>query len=366
MRCCKVKKILIMPFLTTKKLNPENQESPIHFLYKWLTPTKYFYRRNHFSYPVLTEKNFWLQVAGQVFQPRVFRYDELLSMPRKSLVIPLECAGNKRANFIPKVYGEQWEDGAISQGKWTGVPLKYILQIVGISSHAKEVVFEGADFGKKLGIDGSIPFERSLPIEKALHTDTIIAFQYNDKPLTLKHGFPLRLIVPNWYGMASVKWLHKITIIQHAFTGPFQTDDYVYYPHKDSDKDSLPVTILNVNSTIQQPINQSILTTGTHTIQGIAWTGWGIITEVQISFDKGETWHNAALNCLPHEDYSWIYWSYQWQIEKKGEYSIYSRAKDSEGRIQPLFSFWNRKGYGYNAVSKVNVKIEEEPSPHCH
>ncbi|WP_458414253.1 sulfite oxidase [Schinkia sp. CFF1] len=353
-----MKKKWISPYFTTKSLNPENQESPIHFLYKWQTPTEYFYRRNHFPYPVLSERNFWLQVVGEVSQPISIRYDELPSMPIKTLLIPLECAGNKRANFNPKVYGEQWEDGAISQGKWTGVPLKYILQKAGISSNVKEVIFEGTDFGTKPTLHGSIPFVRSLPIEKALHMDTIIAFQYNDHPLTLKHGYPMRLVVPNWYAMASVKWLRKITAINHTFSGPFQTDDYVYYPYKSSDKDKLPVTIMNVNSTIQKPKNYSILNTGTHQIKGIAWTGKGFITEVQVSFDKGETWRQATINKIPQEQYSWINWSFEWKVDKKGEYTIYARAKDSEGRIQPLAPFWNRKGYGYNAVAKVDVKFE--------
>ena len=191
-------------------------------------------------------------------------------MPSKSLIVPLECAGNQRANFNPKVYGEQWEEGAISQGKWTGVPLKDILEKAGLSQNAQEIVFEGADFGKKPGIHENIPFERSLPLEKALHPDTIIAFQYNDRPLTYKHGYPFRLIVPNWYAMASVKWLSKIKVIDDAYKGPFQTDDYVYYPHKDHDRDKFPVTTLNVNSIIQKPIHLSILNTGVHEINGIS------------------------------------------------------------------------------------------------
>ena len=348
----------MIPFLTTKSLHPENQESPIHFLHKWQTPIKYFYRRNHFPYPLLTQHHFWIQISGQVHQPRFFHYNEILSMPSKSLVVPLECAGNQRANFNPKVYGEQWEEGAISQGKWTGVPLKDILEKAGLSQNAQEIVFEGADFGKKPGIHENIPFERSLPLEKALHPDTIIAFQYNDRPLTYKHGYPFRLIVPNWYAMASVKWLSKIKVIDDAYKGPFQTDDYVYYPHKDHDRDKFPVTTLNVNSIIQKPIHLSILNTGIHEINGITWTGHGRITEIQLSFDKGKTWKNAKLHSLLNQDYAWSSWSYIWKVEEKGEYTIYSRARDSSGYIQPLTPFWNRKGYGYNAVSMIAVKVE--------
>ena len=348
----------ILPFLTTKSLHPENQESPIHFLHEWQTPNQYFYRRNHFPYPLLTQHHFWIHISGLVHQPRFFHYSEILSMPSKSLIVPLECAGNQRAHFSPEVYGEQWEGGAISQGKWTGVSLKDILEKAGLSQNAKEIVFEGADFGQKPGIHEKIPFARSLPIEKALHPDTIIAFQYNDRPLTFKHGYPFRLIVPNWYAMASVKWLSKIKVVDDAFKGPFQTDDYVYYPYKDHNRDKFPVTILNVNSIIQTPIHLSILNTGVHEIKGIAWGGHGSITELQLSFDKGKTWKYARLESLQNEDYAWSRWSYIWHVEKKGEYTIYSRAKDSSGATQPLTPLWNRKGYGYNAVSKVTVKVE--------
>lgn len=348
----------VIPYLITKSLNPENQESPIHFLTKWQTPTKYFYRRNHFPYPYLTQANYWLQITDHLGQPSFFHYLELLSMPSKSLLVPIECAGNKRANFTPSIYGEQWEAGAISQGKWRGVPLSYLLEKVGLSKNTQEIVFEGADFGKRTDRQDMVHFERSLPLDKALHPDTIIAYQYNDKPLSFKHGYPLRLIVPNWYGMASVKWLHKIKIIEHNFQGPFQTVDYVYYPNKSDDEDKWPVTIVNVNSTIQQPLNLSILHTGIHKIEGIAWTGQGRITEVQLSFDKGKTWQNTKLESLPSESYAWSRWSFNWKVEKAGEYTINSRAMDSNGRIQPLTAFWNRKGYGYNAVSKISLKIE--------
>jgi DMSO/TMAO reductase YedYZ molybdopterin-dependent catalytic subunit len=346
----------IKPYLITKKLHPENQESPIHFLRSWATPSKYFYRRNHFPYPDLSQTSLWLQLGGQVSNPTFIHYNELLAMPAKSLIVPLECAGNKRSRFTPKVYGEQWEEGAISQGKWTGIPLRDVLKKAGVLQAAKEVVFEGADFGKKEDIDEIIPFKRSLPLEKAMHPDTLIAYQYNDQFLSYKHGYPLRLIVPNWYAMASVKWLRKIEVISGSFEGPFQTNDYVYYPRKKDDIGKKPVTLLNVNSTIQQPLDYSILDTGTHKIEGIAWSGDGKITDVQLSFDKGETWVKAQVSESRH--YSWVNWTYEWKADREGEYIIYSKATDSVGRSQPIKAFWNRKGYGYNAISKIHVKIE--------
>ncbi|MEQ6388175.1 sulfite oxidase [Bacillaceae bacterium S4-13-58] len=298
-----------------------------------------------------------MEISGQVSQPRFFNLNELLSMPRKSLLIPLECSGNKRAKFTPEVFGEQWQDGAISQGKWTGVPLTYLLELVGLTPNALEVLFQGSDYGNKPGKLEKFHFERSLPLEKALHPDTIIAFQYNDIPISFKHGYPLRLIVPNWYAMASVKWLNRIKVIDHHFTGPFQTEDYVYYPDKDSDVGQFPVTTINVNSIIQQPLDLAILETGTHTIQGIAWSGLGPISEVELSFDQSETWIKASLHPLSNQKYVWSKWSYEWKVSQKGEYTIYVRARDSIGRVQPITPFWNRKGYGYNAVSHIKVKV---------
>lgn len=348
----------VKPYLITRSLQPENQESPIHFIKNMETPVHYFYRRNHFPYPVLNQYNYWLQIIDGHAKKRYLHLSELLAMPSKTLTVPLECAGNKRAKFSPKVYGEQWEEGAISQGQWTGVPLRDLLKETNITMEAQEIVFEGADHGKKTGYDGVIPFKRSLPLEKALHPDTLVAYQYNDQPLSVKHGHPFRLIVPNWYAMASVKWLQKISIINHEFSGPFQTEDYIYYPNQNNDQGKVPVTTLNVNSTIQQPLDYSILKSGTHKVEGIAWTGQGNIKKVLISFDNGQTWTKANLSSSGDSVYSWIHWSLVCEFNNKGEYTILSKAIDSSGRVQPVSPYWNRKGYGYNAVSKVHVKVE--------
>lgn len=347
----------VKPYLITQSLQPENQESPIHFIKNMETPLHYFYRRNHFPYPTLNQYNYWLQVIDGHAKKRYIHLSELLTMPATTLTVPLECAGNKRAKFSPKVYGEQWEEGAISQGKWTGVPLRVLLKDTELPIATQEIVFEGADRGKKPGTEGIVPYKRSLPIEKALHPDTLVAYQYNDQPLSVKHGHPFRLIVPNWYAMASVKWLQRIEIINHKFTGPFQTEDYMYYPNKNNDQGKVPVTTVNVNSIIQQPVNYSILNSGTHKIEGIAWTGQGKIKEVQVSFDNGQTWTNANLSSSSESNYTWTDWSFVMEFNK-GEYTILSRGVDSSGRVQPPTPFWNRKGYGYNAIPKVHVKVE--------
>ncbi|WP_143414430.1 sulfite oxidase [Halobacillus massiliensis] len=345
------------PYLITRSVIPENQEMPVSFVEADRIKHELFYRRNHFPYPSLSSSSSWLPVNGALQRPTLFSMEDLSRFPSKTLKVALECAGNKRSFFEPKVFGEQWEKGAISQGYWTGVPLRDLLQYCGISSQAKEVVIEGYDEGKRPDTDQVHPFKRSLPFDKALHPDTLVAFQFNGEPLPYKHGQPLRLIVPQWYAMASVKWIKQITVTESSFEGPFQAIDYIYYPNKESNEGAFPVTTLNVNSTIQQPVNRDTLDTGEHTIKGIAWTGEGTITEVEISTNGGESWAPVLLERRPSA-YEWVSWTWQWPAYEKGEYTIMTRARDSAGRVQPMEAFWNRKGYGYNAVEQIEVKVQ--------
>ncbi|WP_026564984.1 sulfite oxidase [Bacillus sp. UNC41MFS5] len=343
--------------LITKKLVPENQETPIHFYHFDIVNEKLFYRRNHFPYPKFATSFYFLPIDGLVYTPKVFSLQEIYSFPSKTIKLVLECSGNKRELFKPKVFGEQWGKGAISQGIWKGVSLRFLLQYTGLLDTAKEIVFEGYDYGERPDSNQLFNFSRSLPIEKALDPDTIIAYEYNNHPIPFKHGYPLRLIVPGWYGMASIKWIKKISVIDNHFKGPFQTIDYVYYPNKENDNRKTPVTSINVNSTIQYPLNMQLMPTGIYEIYGIAWTGKGQITHVEISLDEGQTWNTCQLTSSS-EKYSWVRWKYKWDALKKGEYTIKSKATDSLGNIQPLDPMWNRKGYGYNAIDCIKVKIE--------
>lgn len=348
---------IVKPYLITRRLNPENQETPIQFIENDIIQTPLFYRRNHFSYPKLTFSNYFLPINGLVTSPLLLSMQHILQLPSKTIEVVLECSGNKRSLFEPKVFGEQWEKGAISQGIWKGVPLRTLLELSGIKIAAKEVVVEGYDFGERTDLDKAVSYTRSLPIEKALHPDTIIAYEHNNQPLPFKHGFPLRLIVPQWYGMASVKWIKQISVISSNFTGPFQSIDYKYYPNQDNDIGAHPVTTINVNSTIQKPLDMAILNTGNHVIKGIAWTGRGYITKVEISTDNGDTWIDVKI-VQSNSSYSWVAWTYDWKAAEKGIYTIMAKATDSHDRTQPLKPYWNRKGYGYNAVDHIKVKIE--------
>jgi DMSO/TMAO reductase YedYZ molybdopterin-dependent catalytic subunit len=348
---------IAQPFLLTKRLHPENQETPIHFVETASVSERLFYIRNHFAYPELSTDAWRLCVNGAVWRPTVFFYEQLLAMPAKTIQMTLECAGNKREYFEPPVYGEQWRDGAINQGSWTGVPLAYLFSQTGLQGGAMEAVFIGRDCGKRPDQHEIVPYSRSLPIAKALHPDTLIAYLYNGRPITYKHGYPMRLIVPGWYGMASVKWLQQITVIDHFFEGPFQSIDYNYYPQPDSDAGKNPVTTIRVNSIIQQPLDLAILPCGPQRMEGIAWTGTGEITKLEVSTDGGHTWQPARLERVASEPYAWTRWSLIWHAVP-GEHVIMARAYDSAGHYQPLLAAWNRKGYGYNAIAQARVKVE--------
>jgi DMSO/TMAO reductase YedYZ molybdopterin-dependent catalytic subunit len=180
----------------------------------------------------------------------------------------------------------------------------------------------------------------------------------NDQPIPFKHGYPLRLIVPQWYAMASVKWLRQITLVDQPFHGPFQSIDYVYYPDPVSDAGRKSVTTIRVNSLIQQPLDLQILDVGTHIVQGLAWSGAERIAKVEVSMNQGESWELATLYQDPHSPYAWTAWSYEWKTVTKGTYTLLSRATDFLGRTQPLQAEWNRKGYGYNAVFTTRVKVD--------
>lgn len=349
---------LLKPGLITHSLLPANQESPIHFLRDRITPDHLIYRRNHFRYPVLSKNAFLLPVTGEVLKPAAFSYEQLKSMPARTVVVPMECAGNRRAAFEPKVFGEQWRNGAVSQSVWKGVPLAGLLSFTGLTQSAREIVCTGYDVGMRTDSNKFVSYARSLPIAKALHADTIVAYEMNGNAIPLRHGFPMRLIVPQWYGMSSVKWLRSVQVIDHEFNGPFQTTDYNYYPDKSSDEGKQPVTVMNVNSIIQQPMDQAVLNTGIHYIEGVAWTGVGHITSVEISTDGGERWEPSLTWQRDDQPYGWSYWSYTWRALQPGEYKILSRARDSAGRVQPMQAMWNRKGYGFNAVYRIELKVE--------
>lgn len=339
-----------------RSIIPENQEFPMLSLSSWVTPANKHYIRNHFAYPTLPLNDWVLHIEGLVQRPVSLNYQTLFQFPQITLSVTLECAGNKRAYYHPKAKGDQWEQGAVSNALWTGVPLRTLLQVAGIMPQVREVIFEGMDAGERADLPGTFHFARSLPIEKAMHPDTLIALYMNGSPIPYKHGYPARLIVPNWYGMASVKWLSRIVAADQAFQGPFQSRDYVVYA---SETDSLrrPVTLMKVNSVISQPTDQAIVRRGKHFITGAAWSGHGIVKIVEISLDQGESWD--LVTWLDSEvTNSWRRWGWEWHVPVPGTYFIMVKATDVMGNSQPLQAAWNVKGYENNAIPHIQIYVE--------
>src|SRR5437588_11659314 len=205
---------------------PENSETPLESIRSWVTPNRLFFVRNHFEVPALELTGWRLHVGGCVAQAKTWSWDELGSLPERTVFATVECAGNGRSFLKPHVHGVQWGAGAIGHAEWTGVPLKAVLEQAGIKPGALEVLFEGWDSGSESDHPEEMCFARSLPLAKALHPDTLLAYRMNGELLEPVHGFPVRLFVPGWYGVASVKWLKRIEVLDRPFKGYFQTVKY--------------------------------------------------------------------------------------------------------------------------------------------
>ena len=337
--------------LVPLKPSPFNAESAIPVLEAPVTPTPSFYVRSNFAVPELEAGAFRLRVEGAVHKTIELSLDELKALGSRTVSTVMECAGNNRLQLAPLPSGEPWHAGAVSAGEWTGVPLRPVLERAGVKSGVVEILFEGADHGKPKDGPGDIPFARSLPLEKALHDDTLLVYAMNDAPLPRDHGAPLRLIVPQWYGMASVKWLRRIEAIAEPFTGYYQKNRYIY--SLAGGGTPAPVTTMRVKSLIVTPDEGATIASGPFTVRGKAWSGEGEIVKVEVAVDGGDDWREAKL--LPSDGgaYSWRSWEYEWVADVAGRRALRSRATDSRGNVQPEAPTWNKYGYGNNAVRPV-------------
>lgn len=333
-------------------------EMPMARLDSWITPVDLFFVRNHFAWPPSLELSEWrLRITGEVDRPLTLAYDEVLKLEAASLVNTMECAGNGRAFFEPKVPGVQWERGAVGTARFGGPRLSDLLRRAGIRSTARHVLFHGLDEPP-----GKAPhFERSIPVQKAMHPDTLLATSMNGRPLHKYHGFPLRSVVPGWVGAASVKWLSEIRVLSHEFDGFFMTKGYRFpnrpvAPHEDlRPEETRPLGALSVKSLITGPADGAMLKPGLHRVTGAAWAGEADVRQVEVSTDGGQTWQVAQL--APQQaKYAWRLWSFDWK-PRPGSYALVSRASDSFGRQQPLAPFWNPSGYLWNVADRVRIQV---------
>jgi anti-anti-sigma factor len=342
--------------MVVHRAHPLNCETSIPALIGGaVMPNRRFYVRNHFHIPQLDASSWRLNVAGQVERPLSLSLRDLMKMPSQAQFVTLECAGNGRSLLSPRVNGEKWNLGAVSTAEWTGVPLTEILDRAAIKTGASEVVFRGADSGTPDGKNESIRFERSLSIENAQTSDVLLAYAMNGEVLPIVHGYPVRVIVPGWYAVASVKWLVEIDVIDGAFGGHYQTASYFFESQRDEQLVREPISLQRVRSLITEPEPDSEVEVGELPIRGVAWSGAAPIARVEIRVGDG-LWQNARL-LGERRRYSWQGWEFIARLDRTESVAISARATDMAGRTQPESSEWNRLGYGNNAIQRVRVDV---------
>lgn len=333
-------------------------ESPVEYFNSWLTPVPHFFVRNHMHEPINFDREAWrLTIGGEVEKPITLTLPDIAKLPTHSVVNTLECAGNGRGLFRPQAPGVQWGKGAVGTARFSGPRLRDVLDRAGVKATAKHVMSHGLD-----EVPGKVPpFIRSIPLEKALDSDTLLATHMNGAPLPKHHGFPARVLVPGWVGSASCKWVTEIKVLDSEFAGTFMNPGYRFPNHPLQPGESIkpedmhPLTSLNVKSVIAGPLQNAKLKPGPVSVHGAAWAGEADVVKVEISTDGGSNWNAARLG-NDHAHYAWRLWSYAWRASP-GEHVIMSRATDSHGRTQPATPAWNPSGYLYNAYDQVKVHV---------
>jgi DMSO/TMAO reductase YedYZ molybdopterin-dependent catalytic subunit len=287
----------------------------------FITPNQRFFIRNHFNTPVIRAGDWKLSLSGLFHSSLEIGFQEILKLRRHSITVTVECAGNGVGG------------GAVSTATWTGVPLRELLTQAGIQPGVRFVRLAGCDQGRVETAGEQIPFARSIPLDKALHPDTILAFEMNGAPLPDEHGFPLRAIVPGWYGMDSVKWLVSVEALDRQDLTHFMTERYVATRLLAVGTERRPLSRMQVKSLITSPREGEQLPLRTYVIRGAAWAGESEISQVEVTAD-GRTWKRAELES-PLRPYCWVLWTFVWTPPAPGNYTVVARATDSRGITQP-------------------------------
>jgi len=347
--------------LITRVADPANLEFPFATLDSFLTPTESFYVRNHYDVPKLDARSYRLEVKGLVRRPLTLSLDDLRKLSATTRPLTLECAGNGRAMLNPKQKGVQWELGAVSTAEWSGVPLAAVLEMAGVAEEAVEVILDGADRGdpkKEIQPPPPVSFSRSLPLNKALRPEVMLAWAMNGKPLTVAHGYPLRAVVGGWYGMASVKWLTRVIVTREPYRGFDQTIDYAVWGRDEHGLDRLtPVAETDVKASIARPAAGETVPTGKlYRVHGAAWAGESEVSKVEVSADNGRSWAEATLLGKP-VPWCWRLWEWRWERPAAGAV-LMARATDRRGRVQPLQHDPRRRNYMISFVRPTSVLVQ--------
>jgi DMSO/TMAO reductase YedYZ molybdopterin-dependent catalytic subunit len=339
------------------RLAARNHGMPLEALRHDITPAGLHYLLIHYDIPEVDPAAFRLEVGGLVARPLSLSLDELRARPRVELPVTFECAGNGRARLSPRPVSQPWLTEAVGTAVWAGTPLAPLLEEAGVEDGAVEVLFTGLDRGVEGGVHQA--YERSLPLPDALGEDLLLAYEMNGEPLPAQHGFPLRLVVPGWYGMTNVKWLARIELLSEPFQGYQQAVAYRMYG--DDGEPGEPVTRMLPRSLMVPPGVPDFMTRERHLepgptlLRGRAWSGLAPIERVEASTDGGVTWTEAGLEPPPSKA-AWAGWSHEWNADP-GEYELCSRATDAAGNTQPVEPAWNLKGYANNEVDRLRVIV---------
>jgi DMSO/TMAO reductase YedYZ molybdopterin-dependent catalytic subunit len=338
-------------------------ETPIEALDSWLTPIDRFFIRSHFEAPAIEKWAPWhVRIEGLVAAPQTLTLDEI---KRRGAVVErpalLQCAGNGRSFFKPTIPGVPWAHGAIGQAEWTGIRLRELLEPMGLDGRARHVHIVSADLPPH---PKTPAYLRSLPIDRAMDSGTMVAWSMNGEALPWQHGGPLRLVVPGWTGNHWIKWVCGFVVSDVEAPGFYQRTGY-RMPLTPQPPDAVlkaeelaPVAELVVKSLICRPTPERKLVAGRSRIEGFAWTGpRRVVSRVDVQIDDGP-WVAATLDERVEAD-CWRGWRMDW-VAGAGKHTIAARATDSAGETQPATTPWNRSGYLWNGIQTVSVEVTEE------
>jgi DMSO/TMAO reductase YedYZ molybdopterin-dependent catalytic subunit len=338
---------------------PQELATPIEFYDRLLTPNDVFFVRSHFGPPALrTDRR--LLVHGLVEEPLDLSLPQLRKFPEVTVTAVLQCAGNSRASFSPPVPGVQWGHGAMGQATWTGVRLADVLAAAKVKPGARHVQLRGADVQPKPSVPA---FIRSIPLERALQKDTLLAYRMNGEPLPLAHGAPLRLVVPGWAGDSWLKWLIDVEVQEDEGQGFFMQKAYRYPKERVEPGASVPPEKMGpaqafpVRSLIARPLSGSTAKPGRQEIVGVAFSGKGTVTQVEVSVDGGSSWHPANLEGESGIG-RWQLFRYSFDTSRSGTYRAMARATDATGAVQPRDPMWNPSGYFWNGIHEVSWEVQ--------
>jgi len=339
------------------QLAARNHGLPLEALRYDVTPVGLHYLLIHYDIPAVDAAAWRLEVGGHVERPLSLTLDGLRAREQVELVATMECAGNGRARLDPHVVSQPWLHEAVGTGCWRGTPLRPLLDEARPRDGAVDVVFAGLDRGEEGGREQR--YERALTLDEALGADAVLAWELNAQPLPPQHGFPLRLVVPGWYGMTNVKWLAEIRVVAERFEGYQQ--DQSYRLRRDEGEEGEPITRMLPRALMVPPGIPEFLTrerrlpAGSCLLEGRAWSGHAPVASVEVSEDGGRTWEPAELSPATWR-WAWRAWRLEWDAQP-ARYELCCRARDEAGNEQPLEPHWNVGGYANNAVQRVHVTV---------